>query len=108
VKFLIDANLPAALAGWLAGEGHDVAHVDDLLPAPAADRDIWLLAVREGRIIVSKDSDFAQAAERDPTVQVVCIRCGNLKLREFSLWFAARRAVMESLLDLGERVVELQ
>lgn len=108
MKFLVDANLPAALAGWLAEDGHDAAHVDDLLHPPADDDAIWILAAQTGRIVITKDVDFAQRAARDTTVQIVWVRCGNLKLTAFRPWFAARREAMCALLDLGERVIELQ
>jgi hypothetical protein len=43
VKFLIDANLPRALAAWIAAggdAGDEVAYIDDLLSPPAADDDM--------------------------------------------------------------------
>jgi predicted nuclease of predicted toxin-antitoxin system len=30
MRFLVDAQLPPALANWLAAQGHDAAHVADL------------------------------------------------------------------------------
>jgi predicted nuclease of predicted toxin-antitoxin system len=30
VKFLVDAQLPSALAGWLREVGHEAAHVEDV------------------------------------------------------------------------------
>jgi predicted nuclease of predicted toxin-antitoxin system len=108
LKFLIDANLPPALAQWLAEDGHDAVYVHDLLAAPADDDAIWVLAAQTTRVVISKDSDFAQRVVRDAAVQVVWVRCGNLKLSVFRPWFAARLDAMCALLDLGERGVELQ
>jgi predicted nuclease of predicted toxin-antitoxin system len=48
VKFLVDANLPPALAQWLASEGHEARHVADLGMQAAADREYGnTLAIRE-------------------------------------------------------------
>jgi predicted nuclease of predicted toxin-antitoxin system len=108
VKYLVDANLPRALAGWLASDGDEAFYVDDLLAPPAADDGIWALAAARELIIVSKDADFAARAARDHQVRVVWIRCGNLKLRAFEAWIDARRAALRRQLDDGERLVELR
>ena len=108
MRFLIDANLPPALADWLAAAGHDALHVDDILAAPALDDAIWRVASSDTRILVTKDADFVLLAERQPGPQVVWIRCGNLTLTPFRAWFLARAPAMIALLDLGEIVVELR
>jgi predicted nuclease of predicted toxin-antitoxin system len=108
VKFLVDANLPSALAQWLRESGHDATHVDDVLAAPATDAEIWSLATVEERVVITKDSDFAFRCEHDPSVRVVWVRCGNLKLSVFRAWFAAREQAALDLLVLNERLVELR
>ena len=59
MKFLVDAQLPRRLARQFAALGHDALHTLDL---PAANRTpdayILRLARRDGRIVVSKDSDL--------------------------------------------------
>ena len=59
MNFLVDAQLPRRLALELAASGHDAVHTLDL---PAAnrtqDKDIVALAIRENRIVVTKDNDF--------------------------------------------------
>ena len=59
MKFIVDAQLPRRLARELAAFGHDVVHTLDL---PAANRthdgDITALAIREKRIVITKDNDF--------------------------------------------------
>ncbi len=59
MKLLLDAQLPRRLARELASAGHDVRHTGDL-PAGnrTPDEKIIALAVREGRIVVTKDRDF--------------------------------------------------
>jgi predicted nuclease of predicted toxin-antitoxin system len=41
VRFLIDAQLPPALARHLESLGHEAAHVVDLAMETARDREIW-------------------------------------------------------------------
>jgi predicted nuclease of predicted toxin-antitoxin system len=41
VKFIVDANLPPGLARWLASEGHESYHVNDLGMTGTEDRIIW-------------------------------------------------------------------
>jgi len=60
VKLLFDENLspvlPAALADCY-GESH---HVRDVDLKASSDADVWLYAVRNDLVIVTKDSDFRQ------------------------------------------------
>jgi hypothetical protein len=59
MKFIVDAQLPRRLARELVAAGHDVAHALELpLGNRTPDGDIAALAVREGRVVVTKDSDF--------------------------------------------------
>jgi predicted nuclease of predicted toxin-antitoxin system len=66
VKFLVDANLPPALAQWLVSEGHEALHVADLGMQAMADREIWQHARDSRACIVTKDEDFVllQALDR--------------------------------------------
>jgi len=41
MRFVVDAQLPPALARWLAGCGHRAEHVDDVGLASASDSDVW-------------------------------------------------------------------
>ncbi|HVV31906.1 MAG TPA: DUF5615 family PIN-like protein [Vitreimonas sp.] len=108
MKFLVDANLPRPLAQWLADAGDEAFYVDDLIPPPARDDAIWNLAIETDCTIVSKDADFADRAVRDQRVRVVWIRCGNLKLKVFEQWFAARRESLRRQLLNNERLIELR
>jgi predicted nuclease of predicted toxin-antitoxin system len=92
----------------LTVDGDAAVYVDDVLPAPASDSDIWALAARDGLVIVSKDVDFASRAVRENSVWVVWVRCGNLKLKTFEVWLIARRVGMRRLLEAGECLVELR
>lgn len=59
MKFFVDAQLPARLARFLHGAGHDAIHTSEL---PDGNRmtDVRVAEVAdgEGRIVVTKDRDF--------------------------------------------------
>ena len=60
MRFLIDAQLPRRLARWLRNEGHDAVHTMDLPEGNrTGDSGRIAISVRERRIIVTKDEDFA-------------------------------------------------
>jgi len=60
MRFLVDAQLPPALARWLTAKGHEAAHVGDLGMRAASDAAIWDYALASSSAIVTKDEDFAQ------------------------------------------------
>lgn len=41
MRFLVDAQLPPALAHWLSARGHEAVHVGELGMQAATDRVIW-------------------------------------------------------------------
>jgi predicted nuclease of predicted toxin-antitoxin system len=59
VKFLVDNQLPRALATLLENFGHCAVHVLDIELSQVADLAIWAYAAQNGYTIISKDADFA-------------------------------------------------
>ena len=53
MRFLVDAQLPPALARWLAQEGHEAEHVFYCFPPGITDTAIW------------NEVDAAQCRHRD-------------------------------------------
>lgn len=87
MKLLIDAHLPKTLAGALNSIGHDAIHT---LQLPGGNRttdsEIVRLSLDEGRIVVTKDADFADSfvLRREP-FKLLVVATGNMsnkKLRE--------------------------
>jgi len=59
VRFLIDAQLPRRMCGWMAQRGHDARHTLDLpLGNRTPDAALVAIADAEDRILVTKDDDF--------------------------------------------------
>ena len=76
--FLVDAQLPPALAHWLTQQGHTARHVDEFGLREAKDTLIWDHALSTGTIIVTKDEDFAERTARTSTSPVIVwLRFGN-------------------------------
>jgi predicted nuclease of predicted toxin-antitoxin system len=65
-RFVVDAQLPPALARLLDARGFPAEHVHDLGLGSAADDAIWDYALRSGGAVISKDEDFANRIALDP------------------------------------------
>lgn len=108
MRFVIDAQLPPALARWLTDQGHEAAHVGDLGMQAAPDAAIWDYAVASGSAVVTKDEDFAQRkvlAETGPVV--VWIRLPNTRRRDLLAWFEAALPQVLAALARGESLIEV-
>jgi predicted nuclease of predicted toxin-antitoxin system len=82
VKFLIDNQLPPALARCIQSELHaEAIHISDVKLQTAGDRDVWNYASTGGWILISKDEDFASIFSRTPTARLLWVRLGNLPPR---------------------------
>ncbi len=108
MNLIVDAQLPPALARWLAARGEAADHLVDLGLLNASDEEIWRIAEERGAVIVSKDEDFALRAQlRNAGPQIVWVRSGNVRTAELlrrwaDLWPETRQA-----LERGERLVEI-
>lgn len=79
MKFLIDAQLPRRLAVWLTEAGHDARHTLDLpLGNRTPDSEVIACAMREARVVVSKDDDFVQSFLITGQPSLLLISTGNI------------------------------
>lgn len=109
MKFLVDAQLPPALARWLLEAGCEAQAVREIGLREAEDSAIWLHAQANGFVIVTKDEDFAlrvQATESGPSV--VWLRVGNTSNAALRAWFVPRVPQIIALLGQGTRLVEIR
>jgi len=80
MKFLVDAQLPPGLAGWLRDRGHEAEHVFDKGMVAATDATIATYAEANGSVLVSKDEDFLYLSQRgNPAGTLLWIRLGNCR-----------------------------
>ena len=80
MKWLIDNQLSAKLAAYLSARGHDCSHILDRGMDEADDVEVWRVADREQRVLISKDEDFIFLANRPgDTGRLVWVRLGNCR-----------------------------
>ena len=110
MNFLVDAQLPVALARWLSGKGVEARHVSDLGLDEAPDAEIWRRAKDERLIIVTKDDDFRLLSDRLERIppQVVWVRIGNCRKQALISAFESVLPLLQAALESGERIVEIR
>ena len=109
MNFLVDAQLPPAFARWIAGQGHQAAHVFELGSHTADDPVIWKRARSDPAAILSKDEDFVDhwLLSIQP-VPLVWSRKGNCSNRALLEWLAPLGTEVVSRLEQGELLIELR
>ena len=64
MKFLVDHQLPPAIADFFRERGHDSQHLLEIGMASSSDLEVYEYAVALGFIIVTKDEDFLYLSHR--------------------------------------------
>jgi predicted nuclease of predicted toxin-antitoxin system len=110
MRFLVDAQLPPALARWLTAEGHPSEHVLDIGMAAAPDASIWAYAARNSAVILTKDQDFAvlRIVSDESTPSVVWLRVGNSRRAALIRWLEPLLPAILSVLAEGTRLIEIE
>lgn len=109
MRFLVDNQLPVAVARWLAGKGMEADHVLDLGLDKAGDSTIWALAISQGSIVASKDDDFLLLASRPrDTGRLLWVRTGNCRTPALLSRLTVAWPAIENAFAQGQRVVELR
>ena len=109
MKFLVDAQLPPALARHLKSLGHDASHVEDHSLREAEDPDILAFARQHGCCIVTKDEDFQLRRLFGPRdVPIVWLRCGNMSNPALKERITALLDDILQRLASGETLIEVR
>jgi predicted nuclease of predicted toxin-antitoxin system len=109
VKFLVDNQLPAALAAYFREKGFDCEHVLDIGLAEATDAELCRYATAHERIVISKDEDFLYLANAPKAAfQLVWVRLGNCRTAALLEVFEQVWPKVEASLSAGERIVEIR
>jgi predicted nuclease of predicted toxin-antitoxin system len=91
MKFLIDAQLPKALANFFIERGFDAIHTLSL-PMKNATPDNYVnkVSIKEKRVVISKDSDFYNTflAKKEP-YKLLYLSVGNMRNSQLLSLFAA-------------------
>lgn len=114
MTFLVDNQLPPALARWMAERSVIAAsHVAEEGMSHVSDADIWRFAGERDWILVSKDVDFANLHAKRPATEparprVLWVRLGNCRRTQLLKAFeSAWPAIIQSF-ESGEGLVELR
>jgi len=109
VKFLVDAQLPPALAQWLREAGHEAEAVRIVGLRDAEDDAIWQYGLTSGSVIVTKDEDFPTRLQQTTvSPQILWLRVGNTSNRALKNWFIPQIPQVVELLNQGVRLVEVR
>jgi predicted nuclease of predicted toxin-antitoxin system len=113
MRFVVDAQLPPALARFLKDQGHTAEHVLYLGLNEAEDSAIWDYALRHDAVVITKDEDFSiriamqKKGPVEPSPAIVWLRVGNTSNRALLDWFAPLLPDIERALLAGERLIEV-
>jgi len=110
MMLLVDNQLPVALARYLADNGWESCHVQDVGLDAADDSIIWQYASERGMTIITKDEDFQILANRQGSIppQVVWVRLGNCRKTELLDTFSRIAPSLRDLLAAGNAVIEIR
>jgi predicted nuclease of predicted toxin-antitoxin system len=109
VKFIVDAQLPPALALALRDRGVDAVAVRDIGLREADDPGIWNYAIENDAAIISKDEDFAERfLSGAPAPIVIWLRIGNTSNRNLLAWLMPSWPEIAHRIEAGDRLVEVR
>jgi predicted nuclease of predicted toxin-antitoxin system len=107
VRFLVDAQLPPALANAFREHGHDAIHVAELGLLTASDQSIWEAAQSQSAVLITKDQDFSllRAARHDGP-SILWIPTGNTDNRSLIERLMRALPSIVAAFQRGDTVVE--
>ena len=110
MTLLVDNQLPLALARYLATNGWECTHVQDVGLGAAEDMAIWQYAKERGMTIITKDEDFQAFANRQGSIppQIVWVRLGNCRTEALLAAFLRILPALREMLAAGEAVIEIR
>ncbi|MBX3297487.1 MAG: DUF5615 family PIN-like protein [Acidobacteria bacterium] len=108
MKLIVDAQLPRRLSNWFCSIGHDSIHTLDLPERNrTADDSVAKIADSDGRIVVTKDSDFLSLKLLTHSPQkLLFVSAGNLNNDSLLHMFESNIDIVEKLF-LTFEIVEI-
>lgn len=107
MRFVVDAQLPPALARRIAAAGHLCEHVADCGLLTAPDPTILAYANEVGAAIITKDEDFAIHLLLHGGPAVVWLRLGNTRRAALLARVEADLGRIVAALQSGETLIEV-
>lgn len=66
MKLLLDADVPRSFLNKLKEDGYDVKDVRDISSQPLPDEEVFKLACKEDRVLITRDLDFSNILHYPP------------------------------------------
>jgi predicted nuclease of predicted toxin-antitoxin system len=109
MRFLVDAQLPPALAVWLGERGVAATPVREVGLRESDDGSIWNFAQSGGWTVLTKDEDFVARCIGNPDApSVVWLRIGNCTNRVLFNWLEPILPDITNRLSAGEKFIEVR
>src|SRR5882724_1259610 len=109
MRFLVDAQLPPALARLFGEQGLPATPVREVGLRESDDGSIWDFAKAGGLTVVTKDEDFVARCVGDAaSPPVVWLRIGNCTNRVLFVWLQPFLVDIKSRLSQGEKIIEVR
>lgn len=109
MKFLVDNQLPPALARYISENLQaEARHVIDLGLRDDSDSDIWRYASENDFVLISKDDDFVTLNSARPSAKLLWVRLGNCRRVFLLKVFREQWPRILNRFENGERFVELR
>lgn len=116
MKFIVDAQLPRRMAGWLIAAGCDAVHTLDLPDGNrTTDLQVINVAEREQRAVVTKDEDFVDTHTLyGRPAKLLLISTGNISNRDLETLMVplipdiVREFQAHSFLELGRDGIDVR
>jgi len=89
MNFLVNAQLPLKLVSFIKTKGHNVIHTNDLPKKDrSTDTEIWNIALKGNRILITKDTDFINSFKLIPKhPKILIITTGNITNKNLLILF---------------------
>ncbi len=108
MRFIVDQQLPPLLADWLTEQGYSAVHVQDIALDNSRDGLIWLEAMRDNAIVVSRDEDFVKLVRDPGGARLLWVRVGNCDNPTLLETFARNWPFVLTRLDMMDTMIELR
>lgn len=108
MRFLIDAQLPPALAQWLGEHGLPASPIRSLGLRDSDDGSIWNFALGGNWIVITKDEDFVSRCTRSSSAPtVIWLRIGNCTNKVLFSSLESHLPSIKRRLASGEKIIEV-
>src|SRR3989442_881473 len=109
MRFLVDAQLPPALARWLGDHGQSGTAVRDVGLRESDDGSIRDFAAGGDWVLITKDEELVERSlDSAEGPQIVWLRIGNCTNRVLFAWLEPLLPEILRQLEAGQRVLEVK